>query len=75
MIDRTTENIIKSKLFKKKAIIIFGARQVGKTTLLKSLFQDKKDTFWLNGDRIEDRTLLEKASATRLLSFLTNKKY
>lgn len=33
MIKRRTEELIKSDLFKGKTIILFGARQVGKTTL------------------------------------------
>ncbi|MDG2193775.1 MAG: ATP-binding protein [Polaribacter sp.] len=69
------EKIIQSKLNKGKAIIIYGARQVGKTTLLKKIFKkDSKEIYWLNGDRVEDRALLENASSTRLLSFLSGKK-
>lgn len=75
MIKRHMEKVIQSKLNKGKAIIIYGARQVGKTTLLKKIVEkDSKEIYWLNGDRVEDRALLENASSTRLLSFLSGKK-
>lgn len=37
MIKRYLEDIILAHLFKKKAIILYGARQVGKTTLVEAL--------------------------------------
>ncbi len=37
MIKRTLDDIIKDKLFKGKAIVIMGPRQVGKTTLLNAI--------------------------------------
>lgn len=39
MITKTLEDRIKQKLGKGKAILIMGARQVGKTTLLHNLFK------------------------------------
>ena len=46
-----------------KAIVVFGARQTGKTTLLEHLFQDRK-VKWLSGDEPQDRGLLaSRASA------------
>ena len=43
--------IIKDKCFRRKAIIILGARQVGKTTLLKEFIQGKADkVLFLNCD-------------------------
>ena len=50
MIKRDLENKVKEKLGKNKAIVIYGARQVGKTTLLHTLFDGQKNTLWLNGD-------------------------
>ncbi|NPA67393.1 MAG: hypothetical protein GXO50_02170 [Chlorobi bacterium] len=35
MIKRKLEDIIKSKMFDGKAIVVLGPRQTGKTTLLK----------------------------------------
>ena len=38
MIKRKLEDIIGGRLFDGKAILLMGPRQVGKTTLLKTLF-------------------------------------
>ena len=37
-----------------KAVVIFGARQIGKTTLLTELSQYEKSVRWFNGDLITD---------------------
>ncbi|MCQ2975683.1 MAG: ATP-binding protein [Bacteroidales bacterium] len=66
MVIRTLQNIIKERLNKGKAIIIFGARQVGKTTLLKQLFSNTQNVMWLNGDEDDVRTIFENSSSTRL---------
>jgi len=39
MITRLLENSIQQDLFKGKTIILYGARQVGKTTLVQSLLE------------------------------------
>lgn len=49
MINRDLKNTITSVIGKGKAIIVLGPRQVGKTTLLKSLLETQKFLF-LNGD-------------------------
>ena len=53
MVVRELENIIKKWLNTGKAIVILGARQVGKTTLLKTLFGSSNEVLWLNGDEID----------------------
>jgi len=53
MIKRELESKIKSKLGKNKTIVLFGARQVGKTTLLQTIFGKdipNDEILWLNGD-------------------------
>ena len=50
MINRTLESKIQNVLNKKKAIIILGAQQVGKTTLLHLLFDKFQNVLWLSGD-------------------------
>lgn len=74
MIQRFIAEKIKEDLFQGKIIMILGARQTGKTTLINQLFEKNSDTLWLNGDIIEDRTLFEKASLINFRSFLTGKK-
>jgi len=74
MINRQLEAKIKTKLNTRKAIILLGARQVGKTTLLKNLFQDKNDVLWLNADEEDIRNLFDQASSTRLKAIFGNAK-
>lgn len=73
MIKRTLEEYIKQKLWQGKAIILYGARQVGKTTMLKNMLQGS-DVLWLNGDEPDVRTLLGKASSTMLKNIIGKKK-
>ncbi|MDP3358334.1 MAG: ATP-binding protein [Lutibacter sp.] len=74
MIERILEKTIKSQLNKGKAIILLGARQVGKTTLLKTLFGNAPDVLWLNGDELDVQALFETISATRLKAIFGYKK-
>ena len=74
MIKRTLDDIIKDKLFKGKAIVIMGPRQVGKTTLLKQLFKDDDMVLWLNGDEQDVRNLFETISSSRMKLIIGNRK-
>ena len=74
MIDRLLENSIKDKFFKGKAIILLGARQVGKTTLFKKLASSLDNVLWLNADNFEVQTLFEASSSTRFKSIIKNNK-
>lgn len=67
MIDRSLEKIIKRKLNSGKAIIILGARQTGKTTLIKRISQaGKVDALFLNADIPIVREQLGKLSINNL---------
>lgn len=68
MFERFLYKTIEDKLFKGKVINLIGARQVGKTTLLKQIFREKDDVLWLNGDEMQVQNLFDNASADRLLS-------
>ncbi len=74
MIERFLYKSIESKLFKGKIIVIFGARQVGKTTLLKQILRNKEGVLWLNGDEMQVQNLFSNASADRLMSEFGNNK-
>lgn len=74
MIERILTNTIKAKLGTGKAIILMGPRQVGKTTLLRTLFPNTDDVLFLNGDELDVRQLFENVSATRLKAIIGNKK-
>ncbi len=74
MIKRILETTIQQRLWQGKAIILFGARQVGKTTMLKHSLQGRDDVLWLNGDEQDVRTLFENASSTMLHTIVGKKK-
>ncbi|MBQ5974357.1 MAG: ATP-binding protein [Bacteroidales bacterium] len=74
MIGRLLYKTIENKLFVGKVIILTGARQVGKTTLLKQLLRQKEGVLWLNGDELQVQNLFANASADRLLSEFSNSK-
>ena len=57
MYQRTIENIVKENIGSGKAIIIIGARQVGKTTLIKKLLEGQEYLF-LDADDPSVRQLL-----------------
>ena len=60
MINRYLSGEILARLNSGKALVLMGARQVGKTTLLKSLFAD---ALWLNGDNADTRVKLYNPNA------------
>ncbi|NOY95759.1 MAG: ATP-binding protein, partial [Chlorobi bacterium] len=74
MITRKLEKEIEKKLFNGKAIIVLGARQTGKTTLLKKIVSQKNDVLWLNADEADTIALFENSSSTRLKAIFAGKK-
>ncbi len=66
MYHRTNYKKIEEELFKGRAVLLLGARQVGKTTLLKQLIEGKEDVLWLNADEISVRNLFENLSVQRI---------
>ena len=74
MIQRQLEQLLKKRLFSGKAIVLIGARQTGKTTLLRGLTKESDSVLWFNADDMETRTLFENITTTRLRSILANNK-
>ncbi|MCK5520552.1 MAG: ATP-binding protein [Candidatus Marinimicrobia bacterium] len=73
MVQRHIYKDIKKYLFAGKTLIIFGARQVGKTTLVNEIKKDYKDSsLILNGDDFDVRSLFENINHTRLKPILKN---
>ena len=70
MIDRTIEQTIMPLLHSQKAIIIMGARQVGKSTLLDKMLSGHGDVLWLNGDDPDTQMLFQGITSTRLRTLL-----
>lgn len=48
-----------------KALVLMGARQVGKTTLLHQLLDGRDSVLWLSGDAPDVRAMLEGITSTR----------
>ncbi|MPL92263.1 hypothetical protein SDC9_38361 [bioreactor metagenome] len=69
------EKQIQQNLNQGKAIIILGARQVGKTTLLDILFKANNKCILLNGDELDIQKLFADISADRLKSIFGEKKF
>ena len=75
MVKRYLEDIINRYLFKNKTIIIYGARQTGKSTLVERILKEhKKETLFLNGDDADVREILTDASSTKLIPVIGNSK-
>ena len=66
MIKRILEEVLENKLFTGKALILVGARQVGKTSLLQQMLANRSDCLWLNGDELDVQQMFENTSADRL---------
>ena len=74
MINRELVNNIKNKLFKGKAIILFGPRQVGKTTLINTVLKelDYKSLF-MDGDDPTVQELLNHPNTEQLKQLIGKK--
>ncbi|MES2701825.1 MAG: ATP-binding protein [Bacteroidota bacterium] len=71
MIIRIVAEQILSKLFKGKAILLFGARQVGKSTVIEALMAAHEEPWlFLNGDDADVRENLANMSVARLKSVI-----
>lgn len=70
MITRILAVNISKDLKLKKGMVLLGARQVGKTTLLDQLIPDKKNCIVINGDEPDSRERLSDLSSDRLSSML-----
>lgn len=73
MIARSLQNIILDKIGKGKAIIIFGPRQVGKSTLLNNIEQTENEKLiFLDCDNNEIKKALTDASLTQIKRIIGN---
>ena len=70
MITRLIEPTIRSAMLSGKAVILLGARQVGKTTLAGSLFGSLPGTLWLNGDEPDVRAIFDNINSERLRAII-----
>ena len=74
-IKRTIQERILQRMHRNKAILIFGARQTGKSTLSEFLIQKQEESsLSLNGDDSDVSALFQEANATKLRSIIGNHK-
>ncbi len=73
IIPRIIKHDIEEKLYKGKIIILYGARQVGKTTLVREIQKDSdRKSLYLNCDEPDIRSALIDRTSTELKSFIGN---
>ncbi|MDP1764058.1 MAG: ATP-binding protein [Sediminibacterium sp.] len=73
MIHRILKDTIKKDLFKGKALLLFGPRQSGKSTLIQEVLKDT-EYLYLNGDDADVREMLTNTTATKLKAMVGNNK-
>lgn len=67
MYTRNLQSVIQERCFQGKAIILLGARQVGKTTLFKKIIQEQQvDALYLNCDEPQTVAALTKCNLKEL---------
>ncbi|MFH1253127.1 MAG: ATP-binding protein [Candidatus Uhrbacteria bacterium] len=75
LINRLIQPKIEKKMFKGKVIVIYGARQVGKTTLIKQIqAKNSEISAYFNCDESDVREAFSNTSSTAIKHFLGNKK-
>lgn len=73
MITRILESTINRYLFRGRVVIIYGARRVGKTTLVQKVlaqYREQKRTRYVNCDDLTNQRVLEVQEAASLKAFL-----
>ncbi len=74
MIARQLESEILKNINDQKIIVLLGARQVGKTSLLIKLTEKQDKVLWLYGDDADTREYFQDTNATKLKNLIGNNK-
>ncbi len=73
MINRVFNKLITKDFFKKKVLVIIGARQVGKTTVVKQLVDScGMQSKYINGDEYDIHPIFKKPTSTQLKALIGN---
>ena len=72
MINRKIEPIITQRMFAGKAIIVIGARQIGKTTSILNVLNNQENVLILDGDDSFMRDLLNTPSTEQIKNIVGN---
>ncbi len=70
MITRFLQKSIEAKMFKGKVITLLGARQTGKTTLLKLIAKNYSKMVWLNADEYDIQEKFKNPTSTGLKALI-----
>jgi hypothetical protein len=73
-VTRTIENWIQQKLSDNKAIILYGARQVGKSTMLRQLLKENDSVLWLFGDQVQTQGFMADITVPNIKTMMGNNK-
>ena len=75
IITRCIQKNLEEALFKGKIVVLYGARQVGKTTLVKKILEKyNNDSLYLNCDEPDIREALTNKTSTELKSFIGSRR-
>jgi len=74
IIKRNLQEKLDKSLFKGKVVVLYGARQVGKTTLLKEIQKKYSDSLYFNCDEPDIRESLTNKTSTELKAMFGDKK-
>ncbi len=74
MITRQLEPEILKNFNDNKVVVLLGARQVGKTSLLTKLTENLNKVLWLYGDEADTREYFTNPNATKLKNLIGNNK-
>ncbi|MBU1119534.1 ATP-binding protein [Patescibacteria group bacterium] len=73
-VTRTIQRKVEDSFFKGKVIVIYGARQVGKTTLIQTIQKKYPSSTYLNCDEPDIRKSFTDATSTEIQSFIGDSK-
>lgn len=71
---RRIQKDVEKALFQGKIVVIYGARQVGKTTMVKKIMDKYDDSLYLSCDELDIRDALTDKTSTELKSFIGSKR-
>ncbi len=74
MFNRSIESQLEKQLSTKKVIVLIGPRQVGKTTLIKTMLLKNKEYLFINGDDPQSVEALSGAGIARIKQLMGNHK-
>ena len=66
--------LLRKRMFSGKAIVLIGARQTGKTTLLRELTKSEENLLWFNADDLDVRQRFDTITMSRLQTMLARSK-